>query len=64
MTIFSLPSDFPLIHCPGAVPLSFRSTVAPEITSACLTLFGDIFQPCAANRASMREESPDRQVQS
>ncbi len=52
MMIFSRPSYLPLIHCPGAVPLALGSTVAPVITSACLRLFGAIFQPRAAKRCS------------
>jgi hypothetical protein len=50
----SRPSNLPLIHCPGAVPLGFGRTVAPSRTSACLALFGDIFQPRAAKRCSIR----------
>src|SRR5581483_5606694 len=53
MISLSFPSDMPLIHCPGAVPFELCNTVAPAITSACFTLFGDIFQPCSANLRSM-----------
>ena len=52
MMIFSCPSYFPLIHCPGALPLALGRTTAPVITSACLRLFGDIFMPRDAKRRS------------
>src|SRR5712691_3859607 len=53
ITMRSRPSNFPLSHCPGAVPLGLGSTIAPSSTSACWALLGDIFHPRAAKRRSM-----------
>ena len=50
----SRPSNCPLSHWPGAVPLGFGRTVAPSSTSACFVLLGDIFHPRSAKRCSRR----------